>query len=205
MVTRIAVLGWGSLIWDRQNLKRSTGWFSDGPCLSVEFARVSSHSRATLVLVDDVVASRSLWARSSLDEMSKAAENLRLREGPTKPDWIYQTDSAGTRNILDEPIEGLSIDKVEEWLERRPDLSGVVWTGIEPDGFDLSLLEREVVAWLSKLLEKGEHARAEEYVRKAPSSIDTPVRRAIQEAFGWTLIPLESKFLESDQLSLPCS
>jgi 1-acyl-sn-glycerol-3-phosphate acyltransferase len=47
---RIAVLGWGSLIWSPGNLKIDREWHEDGPFLPIEFARVSQDGRLTLVL-----------------------------------------------------------------------------------------------------------------------------------------------------------
>jgi len=44
---KIAILGWGSLIWDARLLSINTtlfdnGWSSDGPDLPIEFSRVST-------------------------------------------------------------------------------------------------------------------------------------------------------------------
>ena len=47
----IACLGWGSLIWDPQELPvREEDWLCDGPSLPVEFSRLSSGDRVTLVI-----------------------------------------------------------------------------------------------------------------------------------------------------------
>jgi hypothetical protein len=49
---KIAVLGWGSLIWQPRELRISLPiWKTDGPELPVEFARVSMDGRLTLVPV----------------------------------------------------------------------------------------------------------------------------------------------------------
>lgn len=48
---KIAVLGWGSLIWDQGNLQiNDDRWHTAGPLLPIEFARISGGSRLTLVI-----------------------------------------------------------------------------------------------------------------------------------------------------------
>ena len=45
---KIAVLGWGSLIWDPKELDANNEWNNDGPFLPIEFARISNNGRLTL-------------------------------------------------------------------------------------------------------------------------------------------------------------
>jgi hypothetical protein len=54
-MTKIAILGWGSLIWDkREEFERLHGpWQSDGPSLKIEFSRISSTRGGALTLVID--------------------------------------------------------------------------------------------------------------------------------------------------------
>jgi hypothetical protein len=47
---RIAILGWGSLIWKPNGLPMSGDWKRGGPVLPIEFSRVSSDGRLTLVI-----------------------------------------------------------------------------------------------------------------------------------------------------------
>ena len=51
---KIAVLGWGSLIWNKGNLRLTTNWTDGGPILPIEFSRISDDGRLTLV-IDDVM------------------------------------------------------------------------------------------------------------------------------------------------------
>lgn len=53
---RIVIPGWGSLIWNPGNLAMTGEWQPDGPMLPVEFARVSTDGRLTLVIAPDVPA-----------------------------------------------------------------------------------------------------------------------------------------------------
>jgi len=79
----IAILGWGSLIWDPQELELAdSAWHVDGPSLPIEFARVSGPDpntrlqRLTLVLHEGVQKVHTLWARSASNDFRQACENL---------------------------------------------------------------------------------------------------------------------------------
>ena len=58
---KIFFLGWGSLIWFPDNLSKKGEWYRDGPCLPVEFARISNNGRLTLVLYLYADRVRVLW------------------------------------------------------------------------------------------------------------------------------------------------
>jgi hypothetical protein len=47
---KIAVIGWGSLIWCPGSLRIQTAWHNDGPSLPIEFARILKDGRLTLVI-----------------------------------------------------------------------------------------------------------------------------------------------------------
>lgn len=47
---KIAILGWGSLIWDKRTLRLAGDWQTGGPVLPIEFSRVSGDGRLTLVI-----------------------------------------------------------------------------------------------------------------------------------------------------------
>ena len=49
---KIAILGWGSLIWnpDKLDFDKDFGWDPDGPKLPIEFSRISSNGRLTLII-----------------------------------------------------------------------------------------------------------------------------------------------------------
>ena len=83
---KIVFLGWGSLIWDPRNLRirKEKEWYSDGPFLPIEFARISKDKRLTLVLSPNVDRVQVLWAYTDINELEEAIENLRQREGTTK-------------------------------------------------------------------------------------------------------------------------
>lgn len=78
---RIAVLGWGSLIWCPGQLKIQTPWHSDGPDLLIEFARISKDGRLSLVIHVGAIELKTNWTVMESDELSKAVDNLADREG----------------------------------------------------------------------------------------------------------------------------
>lgn len=52
---KIAILGWGSLLWDQRAEfdKKHEDWQFDGPSLMLEFSRVSQTRNGALTLVLD--------------------------------------------------------------------------------------------------------------------------------------------------------
>ena len=85
---KIAILGWGSLIWDRRDLPISGEWQRGGPVLPIEFSRISTRGERAgcLTLVIDeqygenVPTRFALSLRTNLDD---AIADLRIREGTT--------------------------------------------------------------------------------------------------------------------------
>lgn len=187
----IAVIGWGSLIWCPRELALRSPWRADGPCLPVEFARKSRDGRVTLVLTQGSKTVRTYWALSWFDELDKAIENLRSREGTTKK-WIHSLSPRG----------GEECDTIAEWLEEMSDLDGAVWTALEPT-FPIEGLEEFVVSYLNGLPEPW-LTRSREYVEFAPRQIITPVREAIEDALGWKRMSLPPQLFDGSDIAGPC-
>lgn len=61
-MTTVAVLGWGSLVWDPPDLPIRRHWYEDGPFIKADFLRQSSDGRMRLVLDETGSEVRSLWA-----------------------------------------------------------------------------------------------------------------------------------------------
>jgi hypothetical protein len=79
---KISVLAWGSIVWDRRNLAIITDFEPIGPCLPIEFCRVSLNGCLTLV-IDEIFGAPCITysAISGFGNLDDAIENLRLREG----------------------------------------------------------------------------------------------------------------------------
>ncbi len=184
---RIAIIGWGSLIWNPGILETAGQWRSDGPLLPVEFARCSSDGRITLVILEGAQPQRTYWVRSRFADISKARENLALREGilPRYMYHIHGLDAGG--HLYGEPPQFV-VDSVKEWLKAHArELDAAVWTGLPCNwekAFGVLFTPQAVVNYLKGL--DGEPARrAREYFEKAPKQIRTEVRRLVEETLGW--------------------
>jgi len=178
---KIAIIGWGSLIWDPKNLKTiSDDWYEDGPMLPVEFARISNDGRLTLVIIPRCEKQRTLWTVSALTAIEEARENLRLREGRTKSQHIHSRIRGGAAKPDSIPREVLA--EIDGWLEEHLDIDAVVWTGLpsnweEKRGCSWSPIEAK--AYLNSLV--GDvYKKAEEYIDKAPSQIRTEFRKRLR-------------------------
>jgi hypothetical protein len=179
---KTAVIGWGSLIWDQGDLERNVGWRQDGPSLSVEFARISGGERLTLVLVDDTRPLQTYWTVSALEDLDAARRNLKDRE---KTPNIARIHGLTADQVIGAPAPRV-VEIMREWLISKPELDGVVWTGLESNwererGVPFS--SEDALAFLRDL---DNHDRAKEYITKAPAQIRTAVRQMIEAELGWT-------------------
>ena len=177
----IACLGWGSLVWDPRTLAIQRQWFRDGPFIRVEFLRRSSNGRITLVLDEAAPPVRSLFAVMDATDIEVAAESLREREGifqnnKERDVGRWTSGSPAPENILGLP----------QWAQARG-VEGVVWTalgrkfhesGARANADDITAYPRALTGRVRE--------DAERYVRRAPAQIDTPHRRAVESALGWT-------------------
>jgi len=92
---RIAVLAWGSLVWDARELAIECDFEPSGPRLPVEFCRISGDGRLTLVVDEDRGADCLTYcATSGLSNLGAAIENLRVREGMPSPKGVGFVDIA---------------------------------------------------------------------------------------------------------------
>jgi hypothetical protein len=174
---RIACIGWGSLVWDPGSLRLRSEWYSDGPALSIEFARQSDRNRVTLVLVPGTPPIRTLWAILDVPDLTAAGEMLRIREGTS----IQFIGSFPGRGALTDPVAR----SIGQWAARRQ-LGGAVWTAL-PAKWNSRIGEvptsDQVIEFLRK---QGSGSAAEEYVRRAPPQVRTPIRDRIETELGWT-------------------
>lgn len=186
-MTKIAVLGWGSLIWDPRNLQIIGEWNEDGPLLPIEFARISEDGRLSLVLYPYEKNNQTLWAYSAFENLYQAKENLREREGTIMERIGYVSIPEDLSNCQAVPSVN---NTIREWAEEKG-LGAVIWTDLPYNPYKfkkktrMDLNEDNAIKYLRNL-EGEESLKAEEYIRKAPEQITTRLRRRIEKDLGWT-------------------
>jgi len=181
---KIAVIAWGSLVWNPRDLQIVGEWKKDGPLLPVEFARISQDGRVTLVLLEDAEPQRTYWAMSALQDIEKAIVNLTKREGTTTPN-IHGLDA--NRKTYGKPEESV-VKAVTAWLnDHAHEVDGAVWTGLASNWQSKRqrrFSPEDVVRYLERI--HGEtRQRAKEYFQKAPLQIRTKARQLVEERLGW--------------------
>ncbi len=184
---RIAILGWGSLLWDRRAEfdEQREGWQCDGPSLKLEFSRISTTRSRALTLVLDMrngELCQVAYAISKRKSPDDAICDLRCREGTTlEKIGSYFADGSPSQSRNDE-----SLQSIRAWAEKKKGkkIDVVVWTDLESN-FKCKSKDREpfsikrAISHVQALDAEGK-AKAAEYVWRAPTFIDTPLRRALQ-------------------------
>jgi len=184
----IAIIGYGSLIWDLDDLAAHVAgpWQRGaGPHLPVEFSRISAKRKQALVLVvDDAAEAPSptsviASARAHLDD---AATDLARRE--RCPAEKLGIAAKGGRHRIGRSAPAMAA--VEAWLASSP-YDAAVWTELDGNfthitGEAFSLLA--AAAYLQTLA--GESlAEAWRYIEYAPEETDTPLRRHMRAQDWW--------------------
>ncbi len=180
MPDTVVLLGWGSLLWDprREFDEQHGAWNNEGPTVPLEFSRISTTRGGALTLVIDAEhgqACRVAYAISKRSDFRDAVCDLRSREGTI-------LDRIGCLRIGDaipanEPVRSA----LSEWAAAAG-IHVVVWTALatnfaQKKGVPFTL--DAAITHLRDLAHEGK-ALAAEYVCRAPSFVDTPLRRALQ-------------------------
>jgi len=182
---RIAILGWGSLLWEGgpDFDEQHEPWQYDGPELKIEFSRVSSSRLGALTLViDDQCGSPTTvaWCLSKRQSIEDGICDLRSREGST-------VENVG-RIRLDEqhslPMSPPAArNSIIVWA-RDKKLDAVIWTALRSNFANAakqpSISADAAIAYVKTLSAAGK-AQAAEYVWRAPDFVRTPVRSALQQ------------------------
>lgn len=188
MTKPIYILGYGSLLWDLDDLapKVQGAWRRGaGPALPLEFSRISPKRKQSLVVVID---------REHGDDCpTHAIESIR----PALPAAI--TDLAARERTVESYIgwvdlardDGYSrtpciVERVAGWC-RAEGASGAVWTDLDGN-FEAETGQPFGLApaldYLRALSAESATA-AREYINGAPSETDTPLRRALAGEGWW--------------------
>ncbi|NRT10546.1 hypothetical protein [Flavobacterium sp. 14A] len=186
---KIAILGWGSLLWQPKDLQfdKETGWTANGPFLPIEFARISKDGRLTLVITKNATEVQTYFAISSYENLPEAVLNLAVREGTGKGQigsYEKSIDTFSHENVFFK-------NNILEWI-KSTDIDAVIWTNlgekweIKNDGGEVieTIVSEDRIDYLKKL--KGnKSALAEEYIRRTPTQIQTHYRTLIEKELDW--------------------
>ncbi len=178
---RIAILAWGSLIWEPRpefDIQREQqDWYLDGPTLKIEFSRISkSRKRALTLVIDDKNGSVTTvaWCLSKRHSVEDAICDLRSREGTTLNNigcvCLTADASASTYPII------------ETWASEKH-IDAVIWTALKSNFEEEKGMPFSVNAAVEhiKTLDPYGKAKAAEYVWRAPEFVRTRLREALQQ------------------------
>ena len=184
---KIAILGWGSLLWEenREFDARHEPWKYDGPRLKIEFSRVSTSRQGSLTLVIDEEhgsPTAVAWCFSKRQSLEDAICDLRCREGTT----VKNIGCVIVSDRPDPPAAQESIQAITDWARekaRETKLDAVIWTALKSNfkcETKTPFSVGNAVAYV-KTLDPCAKAKAAEYVWRAKEFVWTPVRTALQQ------------------------
>jgi hypothetical protein len=176
----IAIVGWGSLVWSPRELPHDRVWSRGGPRLPLEFSRVSSGGRLTLV-IDPCHGEpcRSRFSTSPGVALGPLVEALARRENATPAEVGVVDHTTGATNGR----HPRTVEVMAAWSERRR-FDAVVWTDL-PSNFerrtDRPFTIPHALGYLDALPD-AQRRTADEYVTNAPPEVLTPLRRTLVAA-----------------------
>jgi hypothetical protein len=177
----VAILGWGSLVWDPRQLHVATPWELTDLRLPLEFSRISQRERRLTLVIDtnDGAECGVYYALSALSGLPDAIADLAEREETDVANIGVATQDT-TFNAWDPRRE------IVQWVVQKA-FEAAIWTDLEPNfprrrrGQPFSI--PEALAHLADL-NPVERAAARRYIVNAPASVQTPLRQRLI-ADGW--------------------
>lgn len=181
---RVAVIGWGSLVRDEAYI-HVNDWHTGGPVIAIEFSRVSRDGRLTLVVDPDNGTYTETWfAQSRRALVEDAIDDLYIRERCTSPRCIgfVRGDTGASRCRSDPTLSG----RVNAWCVQNG-FDAAIWTDLpsnflERTGTPFSL--GNAARYLERL-DSDTLDLAREYIMKAPTTVQTPLRGHLHSLLGW--------------------
>lgn len=181
---KIAILGWGSLLWDEHPEfdEQHEEWQFDGPSLEIEFSRVSKKRNGALTLVLDAKNGKACQVAYSLSKRKSPDDaicDVRSREGTTLKNVGFYFADNSRRQAREEPV----LKTIQDWaLEKKIDV--VIWTDLESNFQKESKCRmpfsiKTALCHIQALDDKGK-VMAAEYVWRSPTFVNTPLREVLQ-------------------------
>jgi hypothetical protein len=176
---RIAILGWGSLIWDRRDLCLKEDFRTGGPRLPLEFSRKSADGRLTLIIDEKngMPPSLTQFGVSKFEDLHDAICDLQHREGTSPENIGFMINGSKEQRP---PKSRLAERAIAAWLaESRATVDAVIWTNLGPsNNFPFtSRAAQDHLASLNGLCRQ----KALEYLTRAPDEVETPLRKQMIE------------------------
>ena len=183
----IAIIGWGSLIWDLEILSphvRQPWQHRAGPVLPMEFTRISpKRSGALTACLDEThgVTCDTCVIPSTRGSVEEAREDLARRE---------RTPTGNIGAVCAETIRSWGRPQIAfmvmQWCVNRQ-WSGAVWTDIGSNFAQSQGREFSVAEGLNylKSLDGDSLDSAVRYIAQAPKSTDTYLRLALRDDPWW--------------------
>ena len=187
-MSKIAVIGFGSLLWDLDDLapKVSGEWkMYEGPILPLEFSLVSRKRHCALALVIDYgdgAPCPTCVIDSVRSKIGAAIVDLANRERmePTNIGFVDR-NTGESRSHREE-----TRNTFWNWIEDS-NYDGAVWTDGERNfealtgkAFNLQTAQDHLRSLQGISLEE-----ARRYIRNAPARVETPLRRALEDSPWW--------------------
>ena len=190
------ILGYGSLIWDLDDLAPHVElpWFMhQGPALPMEFSRISPKRKMGLAVVldpdhGDLCDTHAV--RSTKQDIHVAADDLKRRERATDIRFI---GAVCLRTGFARSHYPTITKRVASWCEQNQ-VHGAVWTDL-PRNFDTHTGEPFTLEAGKTYLQSLTGAGLREAVRNidnAPEATNTPLRRMLKADAWWQGLPRES-------------
>ncbi len=187
----VAIIGWGSLLWDPDNLAPFVQgrWHLDkGPSLPLEFSRVSPKRKQALALVIDPEHGRhcqTSFIASTRATVEESVADLAMRERSAVNQIGFVDVLSSTSAGRFSPI----VSQIGQWVQSAG-ISGAVWTDL-PSNFEMHTGQAFSIALAISHLKKLPPESLEEakrYISEAPSAVETPLRQSLLSQAWWQQI-----------------
>lgn len=179
---RIAIIGWGSIVWKLGDLQVVDDWNNQGPKLNVEFSRVSKDGRLTLVIdPENGVEVGTYFAQSIRSDLGHAIADLRDREGTVRRRIGFVDRKNGESSKLEFSDHIDVFGNIGKWCDSQS-FDAAVWTALPPQFKEQTGKEFNIenaITYL-KCLPLSARKNALEYIRKAPDEVMTPLRQMVE-------------------------
>lgn len=177
---KIAILGWGSLIWNPKELNTAGEWKKDGPLLPIEFARISKDGRLTLVIRPASKMVKTLYIDSAFSDFDAAILNLQVREECLLSSIGYVNFNDNSHNIKRIPVQ--IKETLVKWnVSKKYD--AIIWTDLGQNfknSTSMVYTIHNVKRYIAGL-KPQQYQGVKNYIFNTPEQIKTQLRKQLTE------------------------